>query len=64
MEIETKVFAPDGGPVVRLDLVANGTRITVAEGIAHAVHIWIVGADGSRIAQLTIRDGPSGSEAG
>lgn len=64
MEIETKVFAPDGGPVVRLDLVANGTTITITEGIAHAVTIWIVAADGARIAHFTIRDGPSGSEAG
>src|SRR5262245_39607017 len=61
MELETLASAPDHAGLDRIDLVANGTRITIRERPGHAIQIIITAPDGSRITDVTIWDGPPGA---
>jgi hypothetical protein len=51
------------GAVERVDIVANGTRITIADAPGRAIQLTVVGADGGPIVNMTIRGGPSGGES-
>jgi hypothetical protein len=62
MEITTTAHTNGSGAVDRVDIVANGTAITIAETSTHALSIVIVDATGGRITNLTICNGPSGGE--
>jgi len=49
------------GTIEQLEVRTKGTVLTIAEA-PDAVEISVVGPDGHRVAQFTIRDGPSGQD--
>lgn len=62
MELLAVVHARDHEPVDTVQLLANGTLITIAERTGGAIQVLVTGTDGSRIVDVTIRHGPSGAE--
>lgn len=60
MELDAIALARDHGPLEGVQLVANGTTITVAERPGRAIQILVYGADGGRIVDVTVWPGPSG----
>lgn len=62
MNVTTTARTNGSGTVERVDILANGTRITVADAPGDAIHVTVTGPDGGPIVDVTIRRGPVGPE--
>lgn len=64
MDIQTTARSNGSGIVDRVDIVANGTTIRIADAPGEAVQITVTDAQGGRVVDVTIRRGQVGPEGG